>query len=96
MIPRRLTEMGDRYVSEMCSLTGIDPRKASRKREVVVARAMVAYALLGQGFTTLAVAEYLGKNHSTIIYYKSYLNSILTTPGYDDEKYIWEQFKQRI
>lgn len=88
--------MGDRYVSEMMTLTGIDPRKASRKREVVVARAMVAYALLGQGFTSLAVAEYLGKNHSTILYYKDYLNSILTTPGYYDEKDLWEQFRQRI
>lgn len=88
--------MGNRYVSEMKALTGIDPLCNSRKREVVTARAMVAYALMQDGFTSTDIGAFLRKNHSTVLYYKSYVNNILTTPGFDDEKYLWEQFKQRI
>lgn len=76
-------------------ISGIDPLRDSRKRDNVTVRSMVAWQLIQEGFTTIAVGELFGKNHSTIIHYKDRFLGFFM-PGWEAERELWEKFKQEI
>lgn len=58
------------------NLTGFDPLKDTRKRGNVEARVLLANALLTMGMTETATGDLLGKNHSTIHYYRDLLKDL--------------------
>lgn len=76
----------------MKELSGIDPRENSRKHDVVTTRMMVAYQLMREGFTSLAVGELFGRDHSTVLNYKERWLALFM-PGWEAERELWERFK---
>lgn len=77
-------------------ITKQDVFQKTRKREVVIARMMVACQLREEGVSEANVSRLLNKNHVTIRYYQERLKIALTTPGYETERQIWKEFKKRI
>lgn len=96
LLPPLLRETAERYCHLMLRISGADPLEESRVRPVVVARAMVAQALLNDGFTGMSVAVILGVDHSSINHYKKIMDAILHSPGYDAERDIWRRFSRKI
>lgn len=89
-------ELAKERTRQLCNivaqLTNIDPLEKSRSYPRPILRAMIAEQLIGEGFTTLAIGEAMGKDHSTIMHYKS------VAQGFRD-KYIdniYKQFKERV
>lgn len=97
MLPNpRLREMAERLCAVMLEVSGVDATQETRRRPVVMARVMVANALLAEGYTENAVGAVLGWDHSTVHHYRRRMSEMLTAPGYDAERIIWNNFKQRI
>ena len=85
------------YLSEtMKEVCGFDPTEETRRRDVVMARIMVVYVLLLEGWSENQIGSVMGWDHSTINYYRKRMIAILTTPGYNAEIDIWEKFRQTI
>lgn len=80
----------------MAGLIGIDVRTRTRQQLVVCARVMVVTALFDEGFTEVTTGELFGVTHSTTHHYKNKMKTILSTPGYEHERDLWEQFKKEI
>lgn len=91
----RLRERAQRLCAVMKEVSGHDPLDETRRRAVVMARMMVASALLAEGYTENAVGAVLGWDHSTIHHYRRRMKEMLTAPGYDAERNLWERFKQQ-
>lgn len=80
----------------MLEISGEDILEDSRKRSVVISRAMVSYELVLEGFAIKTIGKLIGRNHATVVYYRRLVEGYLSIPGYDLEKEIWEKFKERI
>lgn len=92
-----LREKGNNYMArlekrfEECKkaaeeTTGVDFFEHTRRRIVVLTRAMVAYTLLKEGFFSLRVGEVFGQDHSTLFNLKRKIETILELPSvYRDE-----------
>lgn len=71
--------------------------KTSREPMYVWERAMVAYQLIKEGYTTTEIGRYMEKNHSSISHLKSKVMDMLHYPQYfKDITPLWEQFQKRI
>lgn len=92
----RLRERAQRLCAVMKEVSGHDPLDETRRRAVVMARMMVASALLAEGYTENAVGTVLGWDHSTIHHYRKRMKEVMTTPGYEAEKEILGKFKKCI
>lgn len=69
----------------------------SRETRFVWARAMVAYQLMGEGFSTIEAGRMIGKDHSTIIHLRGNMIDALQYPTmYRDVVDIWKQFQNRL
>ena len=95
-LPIHLRDKAERYCAAMQETAGVDPLESSRRRPVVMARMMVANALLLDGYSLHAVGTILGMDHSTISHYKDRMGDVLKAPGYEAERSVWEQFKKKI
>lgn len=95
-LPIHLRDKAERYCAVMQETTGVDPLESSRRRPVVTARMMVAYALLQDGYTLNATGTILGMDHATISHYKDRMGDVLKAPGYEAERAIWNKFKKTI
>lgn len=92
-----IRQEAEQYIGAMTELTGIDPRTKSRERPVVVARELVAAALLQAGFTTVGVGAVLGVTHSNVVHYRHKVKQYLQFPrAYRDELALWEAFNERM
>lgn len=80
----------------MQMLIGTDVRARTRQQLVVCARAMVVTILFDEGFTETTTGEIFGITHASTHHYKNKMREILTAPGYDHERNLWEQFKKEI
>lgn len=78
----------------MLAVSGHDPRKQSRLRPVVLARAMVSARLLSEGWTENQVGALMGREHSTVHYYRTLVRSILQVPSFRAERELLELFNQ--
>lgn len=96
MISEKLKKRADALCRAMDGASGVNPLEKTRKRAVVTARAFVAYALVKEGFMLTDIGRALGFDHATIIHYKEMVGNILTSPGYDAEREMWEQFNKKI
>lgn len=69
----------------------------SRLTRFVWARAIVAYQLLKEGYSTLESGRMLGKDHSTIIHMRDNMSYVLKFPSmYMDVINIWKQFQNKL
>ena len=79
----------------VCSAMGVfayDP--TNRERRNVIVRVITANVLLEMGYTENSVGKAMGKNHSTIHYYKVTMDTWNEYPGvYKEELTIWNQIK---
>lgn len=96
LIPPRLREQAERYCKLMLEVSGADPMEESRRRPVVMARMMVANALLIDGYSLTAVGTILGVDHSSVSHYKDRMSVVLGAPGYEAEREVWGRFVKEI
>ena len=96
LIPFILRNKANAYCRAMAHIAGCDPAEESRRREVVTARAFIAYRLLMEGFAEHSIGAVLGWDHSTINHYRKKAAAMLSAPGYDDERTLWMKFNQEI
>lgn len=96
LIPPRLRDDAERFCCIMLSVSGADATLESRRRPVVMARVMVANALMMAGHSGISTGIILGIDHSTVHYYKKKMSEILSAPGYDAERQIWKKFNERL
>lgn len=95
MLSDKQRERADRLCQVIKELSGYDPNDNSRRQDVVTVRAMVAYQLLSEGFSSVKVAEYFGMNHSSILNYKERWLAFFM-PGWEAERDLWEKFRRSI
>lgn len=69
-------------------IAGADPLKDTRKRENVEARVLLANALLTMGMTETEAGALIGRDHSTIHYYRECLKDL---PALQPK---WKQLKE--
>ena len=96
IIPTALRRRAQQLCDTMQEISGYDPAEDSRKRPVVTARIFVCYVLLLEGWSEHRIGITVGWDHSTINYYRKRMVEILTLPGFDAERELWEQFKKAI
>ena len=93
----RLLERAEKYIAVMQGLTGIDVRTPNRHRDVVICRQMVAYRLIQDGDSTIAIGKVFDKDHSSVTYYKQRMEAILAMPWvFREENRLWELFNKQI
>lgn len=96
ILPQQLFDRIDFLRRTIKELTEVDPLKRDRHRIYVTARIMLCYALKLDGWTPMQIGGALNYEHSTIIWYYEKMDSILTIPGYDAERQLWNRYKKRI
>lgn len=89
---------GSILLGEMASLLGVQSISyVSRKPIEVWARAMVAYQMLREGYTTLEVGHQILKDHSSVTHLKNKMEDALSLPQvYGDILEIWTNFQKQI
>lgn len=88
---------GEFLLKKMEEILGEKIPVKSRESRYVWARAMVAYQLTQEGFTTMEVGRMIGKDHSTIIYLRDRMRDALSfRQAYWDIVKIWETFQKKI
>ena len=93
MISDRKKEQATSLCEKMKAL-GYDPRENTRKRDIVSARAMVAYALYQECFTKPEIGELLGVSRHSVSHYLELMEDIFTLRGYEAERDLWKKFEQ--
>lgn len=69
----------------------------SRDPMDVWARTMVAYQMVGEGYTYAEIGRQLNKDHSTIVHLRHKMEDALAVPqAYRDILPIWNEFQTRI
>lgn len=88
---------GQILMGYMAEILGEPIPAKSRETGFVWARAMVAYQLIREGFTTIETGRMVGKNYSTIIHLKNKMQDALDYAyAYQDVINIWKHFQNRI
>ena len=68
-----------------------------RDPDSVWARAIVAYQMCREGYTTIEIGRQMMKNHSTIIHLRDKMQDVFEMPfAYRDIIEIWNDFQKRI
>ena len=78
------------------SIAGADPMRCNRSRPVVLARTLLANALLLQGGTENSVGEEMGYDASTIHHYRQLLRD---AQNYGTDPYLlrdWQKLKNTL
>lgn len=100
----RLEESNPVYSPLRCSVlmgdfkdaTGINITYHCRDAMQVWGRAMVAYQMYTEGYSTSEIGRQMMKDHSTIVNLRQKMENALQYPqAYKDIIPIWEKFKQR-
>ena len=78
-------------------ITGAGENRGCRSARCVWYRTMVAYQMIGEGYSTTQIGRQIGKDHSTIVHYRQKMDDALSMPrAYQDIIPVWEEFKKRI
>ena len=84
-------------IRELWAVTGKTIDLDDRKAQFVWARAMAAYQMLREGFTTVETGRQMGRDHSTVIHLRRRIQDALDLPeAYKDIVDIWKQFQKRL
>ena len=82
-----------RYAGIMSDILGRDVLERSREHMVVFARAMIAYQLRKECYSTTKIGECMGLSHCSVIYLSRMITYMLENPRqFREEMYIWEKF----
>lgn len=92
LIPKALYNACDKYREALFAVSGYDPMTAKRNRVYVCSRIMLAYKLLEDGYTETQVGTVIGKEHSTVHFYKTRMEDFLKFKAYSAERSIWLNF----
>jgi len=88
---------GSILLGEMGKIFGREITYFNRDSWDVWARAMVAYQMLQEGYSTGEVGRQLMKDHSTVIHLRKKVEDMLSLPqAYRDITPVWEQFQKQI
>jgi len=82
---------------EMMKALGYDPLERTRKRDIVTARAMVAYVLYQECLEKPQIGELLGVSRHSISHYIELMEMAILNrhcPGYEAERDLWKKFEQ--
>ena len=85
-------------LGEMAKVMGRDSIEYVRRDvDLVWARAMVAYQMCKEGYTTIEIGHQMMKNHSTIIHLRNKMQDVFDMPfAYRDIIETWNEFQKRI
>ena len=85
-------------LGDMAEVMGLDAiGYFSRDPMMVWARAMVAYQMIQEGYSTGEIGRQMMKDHSTIIYLRKKVQNAFDIPrAYQDILAIWNDFQKRI
>lgn len=87
----------DLCIRTMNEVTGNDIRQRSRRRDLVWGRFIVIHELLGKGWSTNAVGNVFGMDHSSVIHGRDCVRMMIRMPKmYPSESLIWGYFKKRL
>lgn len=76
-------------------LIGEPMNPASRQHKQVWARIIVAEALCDQGWTSKAIGDFLGKDHSTVVFYLHEIRNMAEVPlAYQWENELFADFTE--
>ena len=95
LIPKELQVRTVKLCNTLLEVSGLDAFERRRTREAVTARAFLAMELRREGYTVTEIGFALNKNHSTITHYLAIMETILSSPGYETEREIWNKFKEK-
>lgn len=91
------TDRLDRLGEAMEGLTGFDVRTRTRLAEYVRARVVYAFTARMEGFSQMAVAKWLGLDHSTVHHLERRMNDALSMPSaFKDYVGLYNQFTSVI
>lgn len=86
-----------RYVEIMNEIVGRDVLERSREHMMVFGRAMIAYRLREECYSTTNIGKCLGMKHCTIIYISRMIAYMLEKPRqFREEMDIWNKFIEKI
>ena len=85
-------------MGDMAKVIGMDSVSYfNRDSSDVWARAMIAFQMLKEGYTTTEIGRQMMKDHSTIQHYKKKMEDVFSIPeAYRDILTIWDKFLERI
>lgn len=85
------------FIREMNGILGADIRERSRRHPLVWGRFIVIGELLEGGWSTTLVGNVFGMDHSSVVYAKRQVETMLEYPGqYAAEIELYKEFKRRI
>lgn len=96
MISRRKKSRFERLRQVMIRLSGLDVMENTRRRDVTIARTIMANELYDEGMRDVEIAELMGKHRTTVLFYLGRGVDMLNTPGWEAERELWEKFKKEI
>lgn len=90
-------ERYDAAARAMESVTGYPLDLHTRRRESTMERAMVAYQLISEGFSTTEVGRCLQRDHSTVIHYRNMIEDMMVYARLTPNEFTtWLKFKNAI
>lgn len=90
-------DRGEILLREIGEIVGEPVLVKSRKAILTWARAMVAYQLLKEGYSTTEAGRAIGRDHSTIIHLRDRMEDVFDYPVfYKDVIELWITFQKRI
>jgi hypothetical protein len=88
---------GAKLLDLMGQILGEPVKLKSRESRYVWARAMVAYQMIQEGYSTFEVGKVLDKDHSSVIYLRNRMSDALAYEyAYQDIVDIWKRYQTLI
>lgn len=92
-----IDESFTKYRDAMKRETGVDCTERTRRAATVWARNIVAFEMMNDGYVHTEIARRLGLSHTTLVYCKANVLSMLENPQfYRKEMKMYQLFKQAI
>lgn len=90
---KRLTYLADK----MREVSGIDPRRDARFREVVNARTLFVFVARREGYSQHCIGAFLGRDHSTVCHAEKQVKDFFALPEvYRDEINLYNKFVEAL
>lgn len=85
------------YINTIEEMMSLKFSYQSRKRENVIARSIIAYALHKDGYSSVKIGKALHHDHSSVLFIIKKWSETLSLPHYyKEENELWNEFTKRI
>lgn len=89
--------VGDRYVSIIRDIAGVDPLEMTRHRPQVWCRNIIAYQMTLDGFTQEQIAGVIMRRRVTVVHCIRNMDAMLEAPDmYPWEYGVWDKFRKKL